>query len=43
MKKLIDFDNDKEIQAYANKNTDGNFNKAVRELTKKGLTENPKL
>ena len=25
MKKLIDFDNDKEIQAYANKNNNGNF------------------
>jgi len=43
MKKLIDFDNEKEIQAYANKNNNGNFNEAVRELTKKGLAVNPKL
>lgn len=39
MKKLIEFDNDKEIQAYANKNTNGNFTEAVRQLTKKGLAK----
>jgi hypothetical protein len=28
----------KEIQSYANDNYDGNFNMAVRQLVKKGLT-----
>jgi len=37
MKKLIEFRNTKEIQEYANKNTNGNFNAAVRELVAKGL------
>jgi len=40
MKKLIDFQSDelvKKIQDYANKNHDGNFNEAVRELIKKGI------
>ena len=38
MKKLIDFKNTaKKIQDYANKNHNGNFNKAVRELVTKGL------
>ena len=37
MKKLIDFKNAEEIQAYANRNNNGNFNEAVRELVAKGL------
>lgn len=37
MKKLIDFKNTKEIQEYANRNNNGNFNEAVRELVSKGL------
>jgi len=40
MKKLIDFQSEeliKKVQDYANKNYNGNFNKAVRELLKEGV------
>ena len=38
MKKLIDFKNMvKDIQVYADKHCEGNFNLAVRVLVKKGL------
>ena len=39
MKKVIDFDKDlqKTIQEYADLFCEGNFNMAVRQLTKKGL------
>jgi len=37
MRKLIDFKNTEEIQHYANRNNNGNFNEAVRELVAKGL------
>ena len=40
MKKVIDFDGDlqKSIQEYADLFCEGNFNMAVRQLTKKGLS-----
>jgi hypothetical protein len=38
MKKLIDFkEMEKQIQDYADLFCEGNFNMAVRQLTKKGL------
>lgn len=39
MKKVIDFDKDlqKAIQDYADLFCEGNFNMAVRQLTKKGI------
>jgi len=41
MKKVIDFDKDlqKAIQGYADLFCEGNFNMAVRQLTKKGLSD----
>ncbi len=39
MKKWIDFrELFDSVQKYANKNCDGNFNMAVRQLVKKGLS-----
>lgn len=40
MRKMIDFQGiELKVQEYANKNFNGNFNKAVRELLKKSLTK----
>tara|TARA_R110002020_G_scaffold465655_1_gene687196 strand:+ start:756 stop:878 length:123 start_codon:yes stop_codon:yes gene_type:complete len=40
MKKLINFNGlEKEIQDYANKNHNGNFNEAVRSLVEKSLNK----
>lgn len=40
MKKLIDFkDLWQAIQCYADKNCEGNFSMAVRQLVKKGLND----
>ena len=43
MKKLIDFKNMMEaIQSYANKNCEGNFSMAVRQLIRNGLANESK-
>jgi hypothetical protein len=39
LRKLIDFKlQEKEVQEYADKHCEGNFNLAVRQLIKKGLS-----
>jgi len=45
MKKVIDFDKDlqKAIQDYADLFCEGNFNMAVRQLTKSGLNNKGKV